>query len=117
MSHELTPQAAALAAAMAAAEKASEQSGDYTAALLALALQNAAQAPQGHGCGCQGHGHAPAPQRRSVARPLAIAGGVAVCGCVLTGLFLAVALTAVAVGLSGVVLLFLLREFRKGGRS
>jgi hypothetical protein len=67
-------------------------------------------------CGCQHHHPTPAPAApRSLARPLAVGGAVAVTGCVLTGLFLAVALTAVAVAVGGVVVLFLLREYRKGG--
>jgi hypothetical protein len=40
---------------------------------------------------------------------------VIVGGIVLTAMFLAVALTAVAVGVSSVVLLLLVREVRKGG--
>ena len=65
-------------------------------------------------CACQHHGHT-APAGRPVARPLAIGGAVLVGGCVLTGLFLAVALTAVAVAIGGIAAMFLVREFRKGG--
>lgn len=113
MSDELTPQAAALVAAQAAVAKAEQDSQTLEIVRLLLA-QQAAQSHGGHGCGCQSHGPAPAPQKGSAARPVAIAAGVVVGGCVLTGLFLAVALTAVAVGVSAVVLLLLVRELRKG---
>lgn len=62
-------------------------------------------------CSCQ-HGHQAPP--RPVGRPLAIGAAVTVGGCVLTGMFLAVALTAVAVAIGGIAVLFLLREYRKG---
>jgi hypothetical protein len=86
----------------------------------ALANRTAAAAPahSAGGCGCHHQAAPPAPApapRGSVGRPLAIGAGIVVGGCVLTGLFLAVALTAVAVALSGVVLLILVRELRKGG--
>jgi hypothetical protein len=51
-----------------------------------------------------------------VARPLAIGAALVAVGCVLTGLFLAVALTAMAMGVSSVVLLILVRELRKGSK-
>ena len=88
---------------------------DELSALLVRALQNlpAAAAPAAPpavvACGCQHH-HGPAnvpaeSPRRSAARPLAIGAAIVVGGCVLTTLFLAVALTAVAVGVSSVVML------------
>jgi hypothetical protein len=47
---------------------------------------------------------------------LAIGAALVAVGCVLTGLFLAVALTAMAMGVSSVVLLILVRELRKGSK-
>ncbi|MCQ4046699.1 hypothetical protein [Streptantibioticus rubrisoli] len=109
-----TPSSAVdLAKAIAEVRQSEGQADLYAVVLASLAAQ---QAAQGHGCGCQHHAPAPAPQRGSVARPLAIGAGVVAGGCVLTGLFLAVALTAVAVGVSSVVLLILVRELRKGSK-
>jgi hypothetical protein len=77
-----------------------------------------APTPTGSGCGCQHHGPAnpPAQSRRpSTLRPVAI-GAAVICGaCAFTALFLAVALTAVAVGVSAVVMLLVVRELRRGG--
>lgn len=90
------------------------------AALVAAVLQQlpaaAAPAPlqQHSGCGCQ-HGHPAAPTSRSSMRPLAVGGAVVVGGCVLTGLFLAVALASVAITVSVLVAFLLVREVRKGG--
>lgn len=89
------------------------------AALVAAVVQQlpatAAPAPvQQHvGCGC-GHQAAPAAPRSNV-RPLVIGGAVLVGGCVLTGLFLAVALASVAITVSVLVAYLLVREVRKGG--
>ena len=89
---------------------------ELAAIVAQVVAQLPAAAPAGTACGCQHHHSAPAPAApRSLARPLAVGGAVAATGCVLTGLFLAVALTAVAVAVGGVVVLFLLREYRKGG--
>jgi hypothetical protein len=91
------------------------------AALVAAVLQQlpaaAAPAPvqQHGGCGCQQqHGHQAAP--RTNLKPLAIGGAVVVGGCVLTGLFLAVALASVAITVSVLVAYLLVREVRKGGK-
>lgn len=93
------------------------QSARYAVMLATFQLQQLQQqTPQTPGCAChQQHRHGAPVRGRSVGRTLAVAGGVAVCGCVLTGLFLAVALTAVAVGVSALVMLFLVREIRRGG--
>ncbi len=78
-----------------------------------LAVVQAAQAttPAHGSCSCSNH--APAP-RRSAGKTAAWVGAAAVCGCVLTGLFLAVALVAVAVTVGGCVSYLLIREIRKG---
>jgi type VI protein secretion system component VasF len=91
------------------------------AALVAAVLQQlpavAAPAPAPvahHGCGCQQQHQVPAANRSL--RPLAIGGAVVVGGCVLTGMFLAVALASVAVAISAIVLYLLFREVKKGGK-
>ncbi|MEW2267993.1 hypothetical protein ACGF5T_35930 [Streptomyces sp. NPDC047853] len=78
-----------------------------------LAVMQAAQAatPAHGSCGCSTH--APAP-RRSAGRAAAWVAGGAACACVLTGLFLAVALVAVAVTVGGCIGYLLIREIRKG---
>jgi hypothetical protein len=97
---------------------------DELSALLVRALQNlpaaaAPAAPAAPACSCQHHAPAVVPagsaRPRSAARPLAIGAAIVVGGCVLTTLFLAVALTAVAVGVSSVVMLLVVKELRKGG--
>jgi ferric-dicitrate binding protein FerR (iron transport regulator) len=79
-----------------------------------LAVVQAAQAavPAPAACSCSTHA-APAP-RRSAGKTAAWIGGAAVCGCVLTGLFLAIALTAIAVTVGGCVSYLLIRQIRKG---
>ncbi|MEU6012335.1 hypothetical protein [Streptomyces sp. NPDC047453] len=94
--------------------RAAEAQSDRIAEILAVvqAVQAAtatAQAPAA--CSCS-HGHdAPRP-RRSAGTVAAWVGGVAVCGCVLTALFLAVALVAVAVTVGGCVSYLLIRQIR-----
>jgi hypothetical protein len=92
------------------------------AALVAAVLQQlpAVAAPpaplqQHSGCGCQ-HGHPAVPTSRSSLRPVAIGGAVVVGGCVLTAMFLAVALASVAVAVGALVAFLLVREVRKGGK-
>jgi len=102
MSHELTPLEAAKAAVVKAEqdsqtaqiERDTEQAKAMTAAL-ALAQQQ------------PGKG---SPDRAWLV--LAVLGG----GCVLVGLFLAVAVTAIAVGVSAPVVLKLVRELRKDSK-
>lgn len=77
----------------------------------AIAEQRPA-APQEHGCGCGQH--APARGGWSAGKVAAAAvGGCAACAAA-AGMFLAVALTAIAVAFGGLVLLLVVRELRKG---
>ncbi|MEU5978821.1 hypothetical protein [Streptomyces sp. NPDC047315] len=81
-------------------------------ALMLSAIQAAQVAQQhGGGCGCQ-HTQQPARPRRSTGQVLAIAGAVCACGAVAVGMFLAIAVTALAVAGGSVVLLLLVRELR-----
>lgn len=84
---------------------------DTVSVELVAALLAAQQQPSG--CSCQQQAPVSARPRRSAGQLAAVAGGVAVCGCVLTGLFLAVALAAVGVAVSALVCLFIVREIRK----
>lgn len=92
------------------AADAARQSDTYAAVLAAL---KASQQPEhGHSCGCQ-RGR-PSRSRRSTGQILALtAAGCAACT-VAVGMFLAVAVTAVAVSGSALVFLFVIRELRKG---
>ncbi|WSB52267.1 hypothetical protein OHA00_33450 (plasmid) [Streptomyces cellulosae] len=75
------------------------------------AVQAANPAPAAHAaCSCS-HGKAGGRSAGTVAAW--IAGGAAAC-CVLTGLFLAIALTAIAVTVGGCVSYLLIRQIRKG---
>ena len=51
---------------------------------------------------------------RSAGKTLAVVAGGAACACVLTGMFLAIALTAIAVTVGGCIGYLLIREIRKG---
>ena len=74
------------------------------------AAQAATPAPAAHAaCSCS-HGKAGG----SAGKTVALVAGAAGCVCVLTGMFLAVALTAVAVGVSATVLYLLWTQIRKG---
>ncbi|GAA3909193.1 hypothetical protein [Streptomyces lannensis] len=80
-----------------------------------LAVVQAAQAAQAApaapaACSCSHH----APARRSGGKTAAVVAAGAAGVCVLTGMFLAIALAAVAVGVSATVLYLLWREIRKG---
>lgn len=89
-----------------------ETQAETLAQILAV-VQAAQAATPAHGsCSCSTHA-APAP-RRSAGQTAAWVGGAVVCGCVLTGLFLAVALVAVAVTVGGCIGYLLIREIRKG---
>lgn len=87
---------------------------DLAALVAAVVRQLPAAAPAAPACSCQHHAPAPAGHRSAV-RPLAIGAAVACGACAFTALFLAVALSAVAVGISAVVLFLLVREIRRGG--
>lgn len=93
--------------------RAAEANTDRIAEILAVvqAVQAAAPAPAAHtACSCS-HGKAGGSSAGKVAAW--VVGGAA-CACVLTGLFLAVALVAVAVTVGGCVSYLLIREIRKG---
>ncbi|MGW1071043.1 hypothetical protein ACWD4F_41920 [Streptomyces aureus] len=92
--------------------RAAEANTDRIAEILAVvqAVQAATQTPAAHaGCSCS------TPKAGGSAGKVAawVAGGAA-CACVLTALFLAVALVAVAVTVGGCVSYLLIREIRKG---
>ncbi|GAA3538853.1 hypothetical protein GCM10010233_65550 [Streptomyces pseudogriseolus] len=78
-----------------------------------LAVVQAAQAATPAPAACSCSTHAPAP-RRSAGKTAAWVGAAAVCGCVLTGMFLAIALAAIAVTVGGCIGYLLIREIRKG---
>jgi len=103
----------ALAQAVADARAAEDQSARIAEILAVVqAVQAATPAPAAHGaCSCSSHGTAP---RRSAGTVAAWVAGGAACACVLTGLFLAIALVAVAVTVGGCVSYLLVREIRKG---
>jgi ferric-dicitrate binding protein FerR (iron transport regulator) len=102
---------ASLAKAVADARE-SEAQAQQIAQILAVvqAVQAATPAPAAHAaCSCS-HGKS----RRSAGTVAAWVAGGAACACVLTGLFLAVALVAVAVTVGGCISYLLVREIRKG---
>ena len=100
----------ALAQAVADVRAAEDQAAQI-AQILAVVQAAQAAVPAPAACGCSTH---PAAPRRSARTTAAwVAGGTA-CACVLTGLFLAVALVAVAVTVGGCVGYLLVREIRKG---
>ncbi|MFJ2568626.1 hypothetical protein ACIO02_37920 [Streptomyces sp. NPDC087568] len=93
--------------------RAAEAQSDRIAEILAVvqAVQAAtatAQAPAA--CSCS-HGHDARPRRSAGQVAAWVAGGTA-CACVLTALFLAVALVAVAVTVGGCVSYLLIRQIR-----
>lgn len=93
--------------------RAAEANTEQIAQILAVvqAVQAAVPAPAAHAaCSCSTRGK----PRRSAGTVAAWVAGGAACACVLTGLFLAVALVAVAVTVGGCVSYLLIREIRKG---
>lgn len=78
-----------------------------------LAVVQAAQAATPAPAACSCSTHAPAPRRSAGQTAAWVAGGAAAC-CVLTGMFLAIALTAIAVTVGGCVSYLLIRQIRKG---
>jgi hypothetical protein len=118
MSHELTPQAAALAKAEAAAVEARQDSQTLEVIRMVLEAQaatNRAQTEQTQALAAALIASQQQPGKGSSDRAwlvLAVIGG----GCVLVGLFLAVAATALAVGISAPVVLKLVRELRKDSK-
>ncbi|MEU3892320.1 hypothetical protein [Streptomyces sp. NPDC029041] len=98
-----------LTQAVADARQAEDQAA--TIAQILAVVQAAQAAPAPAACSCSTH--APAPRRSAGTTAAWIAGGAA-CACVLTGLFLAVALVAVAVTVGGCIGYLLIREIRKG---
>lgn len=94
------------------AEANSAQIAQILAVVQAVQAVNAATpaAPAHAACSCS---HEKAGGRSAGKTAAWIAGGAA-CACVLTGLFLAIALTAIAVTVGGCVSYLLIREIRKG---
>jgi hypothetical protein len=90
----------------------SEAQAEQIAQILAVvqAVQAATPAPAPAACSCS-HGHTAKPRRSAGTVAAWIAGGAA-CTCVLTGLFLAIALTAIAVTVGGCVSYLLIRQIR-----
>ena len=104
-----------LTQAVADAKQAEDQTAQFAQILAVVqavqAATQAATAPAAHGaCSCS---HEKAGGRTARKTAAWIAGGAA-CACVLTGLFLAIALVAVAVTVGGCVSYLLIREIRKG---
>jgi ferric-dicitrate binding protein FerR (iron transport regulator) len=99
-----------LTQAVADARQAETQAATI-AQILAVVQAAQATAPAPAACSCSTH--APAP-RRSAGKTAAWVAGGAACACVLTGMFLAVALVAVAVTVGGCIGYLLIREIRKG---
>ncbi|ROQ22694.1 hypothetical protein EDD98_7721 [Streptomyces sp. PanSC19] len=98
----------ALAQAVTDARQAEAQAAQI-AQILAVVQAAQAVAPTGHGaCSCSTH---TAPRRSAGTTAAWLAGGAA-CACVLIGLFLAVALVAVAVTVGGCVSYLLIRQIR-----
>jgi hypothetical protein len=93
------------------AVEAARQSETY--AVVLAALRAAQQPAQGNGCGCH-HGHQAARPRRSTGQVLAITAGICAACTAAAAVFLAVAVTAVAVSGSALVFLFVIRELCKG---
>jgi hypothetical protein len=97
--------------AVADVRAAEDQAAQIAQILAVVQAAQAAAVPAPAACSCSTH---PAAPRRSARTTAAwVAGGTA-CACVLTGLFLAVALVAVAVTVGGCIGYLLVREIRKG---
>ncbi|MFD8903191.1 hypothetical protein [Streptomyces ardesiacus] len=75
------------------------------------AAQAATPAPAQAACSCSHGGH---KDRRSKGQTVALVAGGAACACVLTGMFLAIALVAVATIVAAPIGYLLVREIRKG---
>jgi ferric-dicitrate binding protein FerR (iron transport regulator) len=101
-----------LTQAVADARQAEANSAQIAQILAVVQAVNAATpaAPAHAACSCS---HEKAGGRSAGKTAAWIAGGAA-CACVLTGLFLAIALTAIAVTVGGCVSYLLIREIRKG---
>ncbi|MER6094204.1 hypothetical protein [Streptomyces bluensis] len=101
-----------LAQAVADARAAEDQAARIAEILAVVqAVQAATPANSAHGaCSCSTH----AEPRRSSGKVAAWVAGGTVCACVLTAMFLAVALVAVAVTVGGCIGYLLIREIRKG---
>jgi ferric-dicitrate binding protein FerR (iron transport regulator) len=103
-----------LAQAVAAVRE-SETQAAQIAQILAVLQAVQAATPAAHppaACSCSTQ----TTPRRSTGKVAAWVVGGAACVCVLTGLFLAIALVAVAVTVGGCVSYLLVREIRKGGK-
>lgn len=95
--------------AVAEAREASAQADQLTLLTAALLAQTQQQ-------GCQHHHAPPAPQRApmDLRKVAVIGGGVVVGGAVLTGMFLAIALCAGSLGLTAVVIRWLVKDMQRG---
>lgn len=93
-----------------AAEDQSARIAEILAVVQAVQAAATPAAPAHAACSCS---HEKAGGRSAGKTAAWIAGGAA-CACVLTGLFLAIALTAIAVTVGGCVSYLLVREIRKG---
>lgn len=98
-----------LARAVADARQAEDQAAQIAQILAVVQAAQLAQSQSPAACSCS-HGHD--KPRRSAGTTAAWVAGGAACACVLTGLFLAVALTAVAVTVGGCVAYLLVRQIR-----
>jgi len=96
-----------------AAEANSERIAEILAVVQAVqaAAAPAPAAPAAHGARSCSHGKAGG---WSAGKTVAVVGGGAACVCVLTGMFLAIALVAVAVMVAAPIGYLLVREIRKG---
>ena len=100
--------------AVADARQAEDQAAQFAqilAVVQAVQAANQATAPAAHGaCSCS-------PQKAggwSAGKTVAVVGGGAACVCVLTGMFLAIALVGLAFIIGGPIGYLLMREIRKG---
>ena len=105
-----------LTQAVADAKQAEDQAAQFAqilAVVQAVQAANQATAPATHGaCSCS-HGHGKAGGW-SAGKTVAVVGGGAACVCVLTGMFLAIALVGLAFIIGGPIGYLLMREIRKG---
>jgi hypothetical protein len=94
-----------------AAEANTERITEILAVVQAVQAATQATAPAAHGaCSCS-HGKAGG---WSAGKTVAVVGGGAACVCVLTGMFLAIALVGLAFIIGGPIGYLLMREIRKG---
>lgn len=98
-----------LTKAIADARQAEDQTARI-AEILAVVQAAQAPAPQHAACSCS----QPKSGGWSTGKTVAVVGGGAACACVLTGMFLAIAVVAAALIVCGPIGYLLMREIRKG---